>query len=205
MNRRKSYFEKRLLLREENLFRKRDFYEEKKILLGTEFLFQENPILKRGFYEEKIILFWQERWDIGSRMQQIWGWPVRSCRYIAMYISPKEKIKFKKIEKFVEDQKTKKNSETPREIKKSQEDQKKKKNLIFLEKIEKYAEDKKKTIFWDSWGNRGNREMLRGPKKNNFPGVLGRGGGPESQEIQKIMFYFIFFVLCKFLYFLQKF
>ena len=81
---RKSYFEKRLLLREEHFIRRRDFYEEKKVLLGKEFyyerlsyfekrllrgeeslmkkrvlLWKDCPILKRDFYEEKNVLLWK--------------------------------------------------------------------------------------------------------------------------------------------------
>ena len=54
-----SYFVKRPLLKEERFIRKRDFYKEKKVLLGKEmrFLLRKNMIRKGEFYEEKNILF----------------------------------------------------------------------------------------------------------------------------------------------------
>ena len=69
MRRTQSYFEKRLLLREDNFIR-RGFYKEKKVLLEKKTSFQrkqsylekrllreEGRILKRDFYEEKTVLF----------------------------------------------------------------------------------------------------------------------------------------------------
>ena len=44
LKKRKFYFKKGLLLRKINLIRKRDFYEEKKVLLG-----------KKLYYEKKVL------------------------------------------------------------------------------------------------------------------------------------------------------
>ena len=71
MRRRLSYFEKRLLLREERFVRKGGFYKEKQIVLeeGTSIkgrksyfekrlvLREESLMLRRNFYEEKTVLF----------------------------------------------------------------------------------------------------------------------------------------------------
>ena len=71
MRRRLSYFEKRLLLREESFVRKGDFYKEKHFFLeeGTSIkgrksyfekrlvLREESLMLRRDFYEEKTVLF----------------------------------------------------------------------------------------------------------------------------------------------------
>ena len=70
MRRRQCYFEKRLLLREENFIRKRDFYKGKQILLeeGTSIkgrksyfekrlVLREESLMLRRNYEEKIVLF----------------------------------------------------------------------------------------------------------------------------------------------------
>ena len=71
MRRRQCYFEKRLLLREDNFIRKRDFYKGKQFLLeeGTSIkgrksffekrlvLREESLLLRRDFYEEKTVVF----------------------------------------------------------------------------------------------------------------------------------------------------
>ena len=70
MRRRQSYFEKRLLLREDSFIRSRDFFKEEKVLfekktsfwrrqsyLEKRLLREEGRILKRDFYEEKTVLF----------------------------------------------------------------------------------------------------------------------------------------------------
>ena len=42
MRRRQSYFEKRLLLREDSLIRRRDFYKEERVLLEKKTFFRED-------------------------------------------------------------------------------------------------------------------------------------------------------------------
>ena len=42
MRRRQSYFEKRLLLREDSFIRRRDFYKEEKVLLEKKTFFRED-------------------------------------------------------------------------------------------------------------------------------------------------------------------